>query len=211
MLFKSLRHLQRHFVAYLALFVALGGTSFAAANALVPRNSVGTAQVINRSLLKKDFKAGQLPRGARGPAGARGAAGPAGPTGPAGAAGPAGPAGPAGAAGAQGPPGPVSLTYVSSAVTPLPVGAQVTAAAVRPAGMVVTGGGGVTPSIDPAVSINSSDWDATGSVPDVWFVSMNNQSATATTFLVDAICTTPNSINQAALKAAVRARRAANK
>jgi len=96
MLIKSLRHLQRHFVAYLALFVALGGTSFAAANALVPRNSVGTKQVIDRSLLRKDFKLGQLPRGARGPAGARGAPGPTG------LAGPGGPAGPAGAQGAPG-------------------------------------------------------------------------------------------------------------
>ncbi|HET8653564.1 MAG TPA: hypothetical protein VFM13_13450 [Gaiellaceae bacterium] len=206
MLVKSLRHLQQHFVAYVALFVALGGTSFAAANALVPRNSVGTAQVINGSLLKKDFKAGQLPRGARGPVGARG---PAGLTGPAGA---PGPAGPAGAAGAQGPPGPVSLTYASSAVTPLPANGQATAAAVCPAGMVVTGGGAFTPSTDVDVSINSSDWDATGTVPDVWFVSMNNaDSTTATTFVVDAICTTPTSVNLAALKAAVRARRAANK
>ena len=41
MLVMSGRHLRQHFVAYLALFVALGGTSFAAANALVPSNSVG--------------------------------------------------------------------------------------------------------------------------------------------------------------------------
>ena len=97
MLVKTGKHLRQHFVAYLALFVALGGTSVAASNALVPKNSVGSAQVINGSLLKKDFKAGQLPRGARGPAGARGAAG---------AAGPAGPAGAAGAPGQTGPPGP---------------------------------------------------------------------------------------------------------
>jgi hypothetical protein len=208
MLFKSLKHLQHHFVAYLALFVALGGTSFAAANALVPRNSVGTRQVINGSLLKKDFKAGQLPRGARGPAGLRGAAGPAG---PAGATGPAGPAGAAGAAGAQGPPGPVSLTYVSSAVTPLPAGQQVTQDAACPVGMVVTGGGGFSPSTDLTVTVNSSDWDSTGTVPDVWVVSMNNASANATTFVVDAICTQPTSVNLAALKAAVRARKAAEK
>jgi len=87
MLVKSGRHLRQHFVAYLALFLALGGSSFAAANALVPRNSVGTKQVINGSLLKKDFKLGQLPRGARGlqgspgPAGRQGVQGPAGPQG----------------------------------------------------------------------------------------------------------------------------------
>src|SRR5438034_11121141 len=81
-------------IALIALFVALGGTGFAAAKLVLPRNSVGTLQVRNGSLLKVDFKAGQLPRGARGPAGPAGLAGRAGPTGP------AGPAGPAGAAAA---------------------------------------------------------------------------------------------------------------
>jgi hypothetical protein len=80
-------------IALIALFVALGGTGFAAAKLVLPRNSVGTLQVRNGSLLKVDFKAGQLPRGARGPAGPAGVAGPAGPTGPAGPAGPTGPAG----------------------------------------------------------------------------------------------------------------------
>jgi hypothetical protein len=81
-------------IACIALGVALGGTGIAATVALAP-NSVGTTQlktdavvsakVKNGSLLKADFKAGQLP------AGAKGAAGPAGAAGTAGAAGPAGP------------------------------------------------------------------------------------------------------------------------
>jgi len=85
-------------VACLALLVALTGTGVAAVSQLVPRSSVGTLQlknnavvsskVRNGSLLKTDFKTGQLPAGPTGPAG---------PAGPAGAAGPAGPAGPAGA------------------------------------------------------------------------------------------------------------------
>jgi hypothetical protein len=85
-------------VASLALLVALGGTGVAAVNALVPKNSVGTAQLKNGavtaakvkagSLLASNFKAGQLTGGAAGPAGP---AGPSGATGPAGAAGPAGP------------------------------------------------------------------------------------------------------------------------
>jgi hypothetical protein len=73
-------------VASLALLLALGGTGYAASQAL-PRNSVTTIQVKDRSLLARDFKAGQLPRGAAGPAGPAGAAGPAGPAGPAGGAG----------------------------------------------------------------------------------------------------------------------------
>ena len=94
-------------VACLALLVALGGTSVAAVSQLVPRNSVGTAQirnsavtnpkirnnavnstkVANRSLRAVDFAAGQIPAG---PPGAQGATGPQGPAGPAGATGPAG-------------------------------------------------------------------------------------------------------------------------
>jgi hypothetical protein len=61
----------------LALFVALGGTSIAAANALLPKNSVGTAQVINNSLRLKDFKKSELLR-LRGPRGLRGVQGPKG-------------------------------------------------------------------------------------------------------------------------------------
>jgi len=49
------RYLARHHVALLALFVALGGTAVAASNALVPKNSVGSAQVINGSLQKADL------------------------------------------------------------------------------------------------------------------------------------------------------------
>jgi hypothetical protein len=99
-------------VASLALLLALGGTSFAAATAIAPR-SVGTLQlknfavgtnqlkanavlgskVKNGTLSKLDFAQGQVPTGP---------AGPQGPQGPAGAAGVAGPAGPAGAVGPAG-------------------------------------------------------------------------------------------------------------
>lgn len=79
-------HLRRNAVAYMALFLALGGTSYAAV--ALPKNSVGTAQlkknavtgakVKNGSLLGKDFKPGQLPAG---PAGQKGDTGPQGPKG----------------------------------------------------------------------------------------------------------------------------------
>ena len=190
MLVRIGRHLRQHFVAYLALFVALGGTSMAAANALVPKNSVGTAQVINHSLLKKDFKSGQLPRGARGPAGPRGLAG---------AQGAAGPAGPAGAAGAQGPPGPLNLHYSESAPVQVAAGADQTFSVACPAGMVVTGGGAFTDSADPAVALSDSDWDSTtsGGPPNVWFATVHNGSASSLLFVVDAICTQPTSISAA--------------
>jgi hypothetical protein len=80
-------------VACLALIVALSGTGYAAV--VLGPNTVGTVQlkanavttqkVKNGTLMKADFKAGQVPVGPVGPAG---------PAGPAGAAGPAGPAGP---------------------------------------------------------------------------------------------------------------------
>jgi hypothetical protein len=70
------RHLRSNVVAYLALLFALSGTSSAAATKLLPANSVGTRQVINHSLLKQDFKPGQLPRGHRGPQGPQGPQGP---------------------------------------------------------------------------------------------------------------------------------------
>ena len=62
--------------ATLALIVALGGTSYAAIK--LPRNSVTSATVKDRSLLKKDFRPGQLPAGKRGPQGPAGPAGSAG-------------------------------------------------------------------------------------------------------------------------------------
>ena len=81
----------------LAVFIALGGTSYAALKVSgknvqngsltgtdIKNESVGSKDVKNRSLLSKDFKSGQLPAGARGPAGATGATGATGAQGPAG-------------------------------------------------------------------------------------------------------------------------------
>jgi hypothetical protein len=45
---KLARHVQHNLVAYLALFVALGGTSYAAIS--LPRNSVGTRQIRDRAI-----------------------------------------------------------------------------------------------------------------------------------------------------------------
>jgi hypothetical protein len=79
-LIRLTSYIKRHHLALFALFFALGGTSFAAGNALLPRNSVGAKQVINGSLQTNDLsKTAQKTlkgnRGLRGPAGARGAQG----------------------------------------------------------------------------------------------------------------------------------------
>lgn len=67
-------------VSCLALFVALGGASYAATQ--LPKNSIGTkqlkknavtsAKVKNNSLQAADFKAGQLPSGPQGKEGPQG-------------------------------------------------------------------------------------------------------------------------------------------
>ncbi len=127
------QYVRRHHLALLAMFVALGGTSVAATNALVPRNSVASPQVVNGSLLRADLakttikalKGNRGPRGLAGPQGATGAQGQTGadstvpgaqgPAGPKGATGAQGPAGPKGATGPQGPAG-------SGSTVPGPVG-----------------------------------------------------------------------------------------
>lgn len=110
-------------VSSLALFVALGGTSYAAI--VLPKNSVGSAQIKSRavtgsdirasaitstkvkawSLLRTDFKPGELPAGAAGPRGVNGLTGDAGAAGAPGTNGADGTAGAPGEIGADGTPG----------------------------------------------------------------------------------------------------------
>lgn len=76
-------------ISLLALFIALGGTSYAILK--LPKNSVGARQierdavrsgeVKDASLKAGDFRAGELPRGATGPSGPMGTTGPSGPAG----------------------------------------------------------------------------------------------------------------------------------
>jgi Collagen triple helix repeat (20 copies) len=111
--------------AVLAAVAALAGS--AAQTQALPRNSVGTLQVRDGSLLAKDFARGQLPRGLqgtagpqgeRGDAGERGSAGPSGPAGPKGDAGPQGPPGPQGPEGPAGPKGDAAVTAYAFVVPP---------------------------------------------------------------------------------------------
>src|SRR3954453_20893132 len=84
-------------VALIALFVAMGGTGYAAltvtgknvknsslTGADIKNNSVGSTDIKDGNLLAKDFKAGQLPAGQGGqvPAGPQGRKGDKGATGP---------------------------------------------------------------------------------------------------------------------------------
>ena len=93
-------------VATLALFLALGGSSYAALSVTgknvknssltgkdVKNSSLGTKDVKNGALLAGDFKSGQLPQGAQGPQGPQGVQGLQGMQGPQGGDGLQGPAG----------------------------------------------------------------------------------------------------------------------
>ena len=96
---SPLHHLRRNAVAYLALFVALGGTSVAATTLITGKNvkngsltgkdvknssltgadlrsdSINSEDIENGSLLGQDFAPGQLPAGAQGQKGDTGAKG----------------------------------------------------------------------------------------------------------------------------------------
>lgn len=93
------RYVRRHHLALLALFVALGGTAYAAVelerNQVKSRHigpgqvkkpdiaarAVNSAKVADRTLRGIDFAPGQLPTGAQGATGATGATGTTGPAG----------------------------------------------------------------------------------------------------------------------------------
>lgn len=113
-------HLRGHAVGYVALFIALGGTSYAAVRlppgsvkspaiakgavtkSKLARNSVTSRHVAKGALTVSDFKAGTFLRGLKGDAGADGLSGNKGLDGLSGL---KGDAGPQGAAGPQGPAG----------------------------------------------------------------------------------------------------------
>jgi hypothetical protein len=137
-------------VACLALFVALGGVSYAATQ--LPKNSVGaqqikkesvtSAKVKDGSLLAVDFESGQIGAGPKGQAGERGPQGEAGPKGDQGGRGNQGDRGAQGSQGDVGPRGPSDAYYVydnTSAVDekeaslPVPAGSYVVDASMRAA------------------------------------------------------------------------------
>jgi hypothetical protein len=117
MLRRSIVHFKDNAVAYVALFAALGGTSYAAVrltpgsvtsralargavtHAKLGAKSVTSGNIRNGTITRADLAASTLSSAANG---ANGASGAAGATGGGGANGPAGPTGPAGPAGANG-------------------------------------------------------------------------------------------------------------
>jgi hypothetical protein len=138
-----------HVIALIALFVALGGTGYAAVK--LPKNSVGASQirtngvgsseVKNGSLGKADFKASDLPVGATGAPGAQGAQGLKGDKGNPGTDGTNGTDGTDGTDGAPGTVG-AATTVFFQAPADLADGANMSYGAFCPAGKQAISGGG---------------------------------------------------------------------
>ncbi|MGE4427606.1 MAG: hypothetical protein AB7G37_14235 [Solirubrobacteraceae bacterium] len=193
-----------HVMAGVAIFVALGGTSYAAVS--LPKNSVGSAQIKNGavaakdlkkkavtgsrvasnaitsskvkdgSLLAQDFKAGELSGGAPGPAG---------PQGPQGEKGDKGEKGDPGAPGANGTNGVSGYQLVTGPAVNVAAGDSAQATAACPAGKRVLGGG-YTVGASTGVNMNRSG----PSSVTTWYVRVTNTTGGAKSINAQAICIT---------------------
>ncbi len=184
-------------VAYLALFLALGGTSYGVATGSIDsreiRNNtirgkdirngtVGSADV--RNLVAGDFKPGQLPAGPKGDTGARG---------------PVGPRGPAGEDGFA------RFGYSIAEDVALPANGTASGLAECPSGLLPLGGGatvydtlGTPDDLDDDVEVTNEEQDLRRSVSDFvtgnpgWAATVSNESAeTDRVLVVEATCADP--------------------
>jgi hypothetical protein len=189
-----------HVIAMLALFVAMGGTGYAALK--LPKNSVGSKQikknaitstkVKNGSLKQGDFAAGQLPAGVPG---AQGIPGLKGDKGDKGAKGDMGDTGTFGAV----------TTAFFQAPADLADGNNMSYGAFCPAGKIAIGGGGrgddtqsegtILTNTRPAISSSNTEPPLAGQGFTGWRITVVNPAGgTATTGVkpeVWAVCVTP--------------------
>ena len=161
--------------ATLALFLSLGGVSYAAT--ALPRDSVGTpqlrdgavdsAKIKDGALQYEDFGFGQIPAGLAGPRGPKGERGVRGPKGAKGAAGSKGDTGAAGAAGATS----VKARRSDPVTLPAIANTPVTATANCASGERAVGGGFTASDGANTVRIVSSAPSANdGATPTDWVV-----------------------------------------
>lgn len=188
--------------AYMALFIALGGTSYAAVK--LPKNSVGanqikiggvgSSEVRNRSLRAIDFRASDLPvgrTGAQGPAGAPGPRGADGARGPAGQNGADGTDGTNGTNGTDGTPGTVgaATTVFFQATTDLLNSTNGNYGAFCPAGKQAIAGGGrgdatlseetILTNTRPAISAGNTEPPLAGQGFTGWRITVVNPAGGA--------------------------------
>ena len=186
-------------ISLIALFVALGGTGYAAAtigSAQIKNNSIKSADVKNNAIKGTDVKDGSLAatdfaRGAL-PAGAQGARGPAG---PAGARGPQGDRGPQGERGLRGEAGTNAANRVvvrQSEAVSIPAGQDGGATASCQVGERATGGGGTNFATKTVLMMQSYPQPTDGgATPNQWSVHYSNTSTSARTVHAYAICVSP--------------------
>jgi hypothetical protein len=179
-------------VALVGLFVALGGSSYAAlalkANSVssthikngqvkrvdLGKASVDSSKVANGQLLAVDFAAGQLPVGPRGPQGPAGAAGATGPQ------------------GETGPPGPAGATTVVKRDTDAQScdGSACTVAAIAEClpGERATGGGYAVSAFD---LVQTQGAQTTSGTPTRWAVLARDNFGDGATVIASVICASP--------------------
>jgi hypothetical protein len=174
------KFVQRNGIAMLALFLALGGTTYAASTALIGANTVASPQVVNGSLKAKDLSA----KARKALKGNRGATGPQGTT------------------GIQGPKGNAGATNVitRTATVSVPAGGVAAVIAVCNAGEVATGGGALLSgyfNTGPATvvrsypSLGNSEGNAGGAAPTSWTTRMYNPTGGALNADGYVVCASP--------------------
>jgi hypothetical protein len=179
------RHLSfANAIASLALFVALGGASYAAVN--LPANSVGAKQIKTRavSLRKISPAARSALQGQKGEAGPQGAKGDPGPQGAKGDNGDPGLPGPEGQ---KGDPGPTNLRVVTTKATLAPGATAFPDAECAP-GERATGGGIDATSENVRVLLSTVTLVGTNPTPVGWSGGFVNRSAQTQPVFVQALC-----------------------
>ena len=152
------------------------------ASSKIKKSALTTKEVRNKSLLKTDFKPGQIPAGAAGPAG------------------PVGPPGTAGAPGANGAPGATSVVMRKGNVIKITANSFGTSSANCLPGEKATGGGAFNQSQVAAMAITSSypipngtdtATTLTGVVATGWRVWVANNSGTTNAVQAYVMCVSP--------------------
>ena len=195
-------------IATVAVFIALGGSSYAAikvtgkdvkdgslTGADVKNRTLGGADiragaiksdhVANGSLLQQDFAAGQLPAGAQGPKGDTGATGATGPQ---------------GAQGIQGVPGTLGNVVVRNVFAEVPPGMTRGHSVACETGEIVVGGmarplddnSGLTITLSkPTIHTESGESPSTGNPMGAWLGMAMNPTLSPSTLVVTVFCGQP--------------------
>jgi Collagen triple helix repeat (20 copies) len=187
MLSGVIRHVRQQFVGYIALFIALGGVSYAAV--ALPAKSVGTKQLRNGAVTPAKVAASTIARfkGQRGLTGARGLTGPRGLTALQGS---TGATGAAGTNGTNGTNGATNVVVRTNSLT-LPSTANGSVIASCNPGERATGGGAAGSSAGLVAYADSPFGGSTTTAPVGWSAQATNTSGSSQTLTVYVVCASP--------------------